>query len=264
MGAAAAPGAVELLVREVGVMMRVPVIRGIIDRRILVNFRVAPEVLQSVLPSPFRPQTVRGYGIAGICLIRLKQIRPRWIPAFAGLASENAAHRIAVEWDVQDQVETGVYIPRRDTSSWLASLAGDRVFPGVHNRARFDVREDGAHFHVAMQSLDGSAGLVVDADMTDDLGPDSIFSSVDDVSRFFESGSLGYSPSSTKQVFDGLELRSNQWRVEPLSVNHIESSLFDDPQVFPANAIAFDNALLMRNIDHEWHGRGALCCTSAA
>lgn len=243
--------------------MPIPVIRGVIDRRILVNFRVVPEVLQKVLPSPFRPQTVHGYGIAGICLIRLKQIRPRRVPAFLGLSSENAAHRIAVEWDVQDQVEMGVYIPRRDTSSWLASLAGDRVFPGVHNRARFDVREDGAHFHVAMNSLDGSAGLVVDADMTADLGPDSVFSSVEEVSRFFESGSLGYSPSSTRAVFDGLELRSHKWRVEPLSVNHIESSFFDDCQLFPDKAIAFDNALLMRNIDHEWHGRGALCCTSA-
>ena len=245
-------------------MLRIPVIGGVIDRRILANFRVDPDVLQKVLPPPFRPQTVQGYGIAGICLIRLKQMRPRRVPAWLGLSFENAAHRIAVEWDDRDQVSTGVYIPRRDTSSRLASLAGGRIFPGVHQRARFDVREDGAHFHVGMQSVDGSAGLVVDADIADDLGQDSIFSSVDDVSRFFESGSLGYSPSSTHHTLDGLELRSRNWRVEPLSINRIESSFFDDPQVFPPQSIAFDNALLMRNIEHEWHGRGVLCCTPSA
>ena len=75
--------------------MRIPVIRGLIDRRVLVNYRVDPEVLGKQLPAPFRPQLVRGYGIAGICLIRLKQIRPRFLPALCGIASENAAHRVA-------------------------------------------------------------------------------------------------------------------------------------------------------------------------
>ena len=36
--------------------MRLPTIRGVIDRRILVNFRVTPKVLENFLPSPFRPQ----------------------------------------------------------------------------------------------------------------------------------------------------------------------------------------------------------------
>ena len=82
-------------------MMRIPTIRGSIDRRILANFRVDPEVLATILPSPFRPQTVNGFGIAGICLIRLKHIRTKNFPAFLGISSENAAHRIAVEWDAE-------------------------------------------------------------------------------------------------------------------------------------------------------------------
>jgi hypothetical protein len=51
--------------------MRLPVIRGVIDRRILVNYRVAPEVLAKTLPPPFRPKLYNGHGVAGICLIRL-------------------------------------------------------------------------------------------------------------------------------------------------------------------------------------------------
>ena len=53
--------------------MRIPVIEGVIDRRILANYRVHPEVLAKLLPAPFRPKLIHGYGIAGICLIRLKQ-----------------------------------------------------------------------------------------------------------------------------------------------------------------------------------------------
>lgn len=36
--------------------MRIPVVRGVIERRILVNYRVDPEVLAPLLPSPFRPK----------------------------------------------------------------------------------------------------------------------------------------------------------------------------------------------------------------
>ncbi len=62
--------------------MRIPVIRGVIDRRILVNYRVDPEVLARMLPAPFRPKLVNGTGMAGVCLIRLKHIRPRLLPSF--------------------------------------------------------------------------------------------------------------------------------------------------------------------------------------
>jgi hypothetical protein len=47
--------------------MQIPVIRGVIDRRILVNFRVDPDVLARFLPAPFRPKLVNGAGMAGVC-----------------------------------------------------------------------------------------------------------------------------------------------------------------------------------------------------
>ena len=52
--------------------MQIPIIRGIIDRRILVNFRVGAAVLTRLLPAPFRPKLVNGAGMAGVCLIRLR------------------------------------------------------------------------------------------------------------------------------------------------------------------------------------------------
>ena len=223
--------------------MRIPTIHGLIDRRILVNFRVDPKVLSAVLPAPFRPQLVNGFGIAGVCLIRLKQIRPWFLPRFVGIGSENAAHRIAVEWDAPGEVRTGVYIPRRDTSSLLNSLAGGRVFPGVHCRAQFDVRETDREFRVSMNSVDGTAHLLVEAVTTSTFSRDSAFASLSEVSQFFELGSVGYSPDAARRRFDGLELRCQNWAVEPLAVRHIESSFFDDREVFPAGSVTFDNAL---------------------
>ena len=126
--------------------MWLPVIRGVIDRRILVNYRVDPSVLAQALPPPFRPKLYRGYGMVGICLIRLRGVRPRFLPSWLGISSENAAHRTAVEWDAGGSVREGVYVRRRDTSSRLNALAGGRAFPGIHAHARFTVRESGSHF----------------------------------------------------------------------------------------------------------------------
>ena len=85
--------------------MRFPVVRGNIKRRMLINFRVDAAVMQKVLPAPFRPKLHEGYAVAGICLIRLEGIRPAVFPAWAGFASENAAHRLAVEWEKQSSGE---------------------------------------------------------------------------------------------------------------------------------------------------------------
>jgi hypothetical protein len=58
-----------------------------------------------------------------------------------------------------------------------------------------------------------------------------------------------------------MELRCPNWKVEPLAVESVSSSFFDDPALFPRGSAQFDCALLMRNIEHEWHGHPDLCCT---
>ena len=240
--------------------MKIPVIRGTIDRRILANYRIDPEVLGSILPNPFRPRIVGGFGMGGICLIRLKSVRPRFFPFPWGIGSENAAHRFSVEWDVDGKSCEGVYIPRRDTSSRLNSLVGGRVFPGVHHHASFVVAETSENFSVAMESDDGETHVSIEGKVSNDFRHSSVFSSLSAASDFFQNGSLGYSATSTTGRFDGLELRCREWKMESLDVDNIKSSYFDDESRFPHGAIEFDCALLMRRIEHEWYGREDLCC----
>jgi hypothetical protein len=238
--------------------MSIPVIQGLIDRRILVNYRVDPRVLAEILPAPFRPQLVAGYGLAGICLIRLRRIRPQMAPWLPGISSENAAHRIAVEWTQDGQLRQGVYIPRRDTSSRLNALAGGRLFPGLHHHARFEVAESEKRLSVAFRSDDGSAHAAVAGRVSDAWPSTSAFDSLAEASAFFEAGSLGYSATGERGQFDGLELRTFGWHVEPLQIEQLESSYFGDHRLFPRGSLEFDCALLMRGIEHQWHARGRL------
>ena len=230
-----------------------PTMHGLIDRRILVNFRVQPDVIRKILPSYFRPKLVKGWAMAGICLIRLKSIRPRHFPLFCGMTSENAAHRIAVEWDENGFTREGVFIPRRDTSSALQAFAGGRFFPGVHHVATFEVKEDDQRFKLEMRSDDGVTFVQVNVHRASKLPDESIFESLDEASKFFARGSAGYSATRDPNCCDGLELFTSHWEVEPLDVQSVRSSFFDDLNQFPKGSIHFDCALLMQNIEHEWH-----------
>lgn len=238
--------------------MRIPTVRGMIDRRILVNYRVDPDVLAKFLPDPFRPKLINGQGMAGICLIRLKSLRPRFLPAFLGVSSENAAHRFAVEWDEAGQTGQGVYIPRRDTSSRFNVLVGGRLFPGMHHYAKFHVVEQNGDFLIDMTSSDGTH-LRVEGTAADDLPAGSIFGDLQQASNFFKAGSRGYSVTPKAGEFDGLELDTFNWQVQPLAVRKVVSTFFENEKIFPAGSIEFDCALLMQHLDHEWHELPSLC-----
>ena len=232
--------------------MKPPVMSGVIERRLLVNYRVDAEVAARLLPAPLRPQLVGGSAVAGICLIRLGHLRPRGLPRWIGLRSENAAHRVAVEWDAPHGVESGVYIPRRDTGALANAVIGGRLFPGEHHRARFHVDERGDRLGVAFESHDGDVRVDVQVELAGSLDGSRLFDDLEVASQFFRSGSLGFSPRHSGAHLDGLELETPAWRVEPVKLLEARSSFFEDPARFPSGSAQLDCALMMRDVAARW------------
>ena len=95
----------------------------------------------------------------------------------------------------------------------------------------------------------------LEAEKSADFPQSSVFKSLDESSRFFEAGCVGYSSRPDSCILDGLLLKVPHWRVTSLVVKKIRSSFFDDPNVFRSGQIEFDHALLMRDIQHEWHSQ---------
>ena len=229
--------------------MKPPVVRATMERRILVNYRIDPDVLVKTLPPPFRPALVHGRGIAGICLIRLGDVRPAGLPPALGITSENAAHRIAVEWDTPDGPVAGVYISRRDTSSRLTVLLGGRAFPGWHERARFRVEEAGGSYRVELSGK--GVEVTVAAHRSADVMPGSVFASVDEASAFFRCAPLGYAATPAAGVFDGVALATDGWSITPLHLDEVHSSILDrlgEP----------DSAFLMAGVETTWRAQPRL------
>lgn len=137
--------------------LQLPQIEGIIRRRLLVNFRVEPEVIQRQLPARFRPKLHAGSAVAGVCLIRLEEIRPAGFPGLLGVSSENAAHRIAVVWEENGEPREGVYIPRRDSGSVTIGWPGAGSFPVSMGPLAFRFRIPGSLWICAWSRVTGSS-----------------------------------------------------------------------------------------------------------
>jgi hypothetical protein len=237
--------------------MRISKVHGVIRRRLLVNFRVDPAAITRNVPAPFRPKLHDGWAVAGVCLIRLDEIRPKGFPRLAGISSENAAHRVAVVWEDESGPREGVYIPRRDTGSLINHVAGGRVFPGEHQRATFQVSDTEDRIALTMASADGTTRVEVVARPADSLPATSIFRSLDAASTFFEPGSLGFSTTCDGNRLDGVRLTTSSWQVGALDVERVHSSYFADPDRFPPGSVTFDCALIMRDVRHEWQEAAA-------
>jgi hypothetical protein len=230
-------------------------IHGIIDRRILLNYRLDAQALERVLPAPFRPKLYRGYGIGGVCMIRFKALRPRRVPQWLGMGSENAAHRFAVEWEQDGQHKEGVFIPRRDTNSWFNKQLGGRAFPGIFQRSQFEGRETEEALSLRVTHEDGAQALYFEGRVAQALPPTSLFSSVEEAAEFFSLGATGYSQTHVKDHYHGMDLRSSNWSVIPLAIEKAQSCFFDDANNFPPGTAELDCALLMRGIEHEWRSQ---------
>lgn len=233
--------------------MKIPTLKGIIKRRILVNYCAEADVIQKILPAGFRPKLFKGKAIAGICLIRLEHIRPTHLPEFIGVSSENAAHRIAVEWRENGETKEGVYIPRRDTDSFISSAVGGRLFPGEHHKAGFEIKETEDEIDFSMKSEDSEVSVSFNGKISENLPENSVFSSLKDASNFFEKGSLGFSATKDARKLDGILLEIENWKVVPIELGFVHTSFYEDETVFPKNSINFDHALLMQNVAHRWH-----------
>jgi hypothetical protein len=234
-------------------MLGLPALHGLVRRRILVNYRVDPDIVARQLPAPFRPKLVNGWAVAGICLIRLEELRPKGTPAFLGLSSENAAHRVAVTWtDDAGIARQGVYIPRRDTGALLPYLAGGRLFPGEPHPARLHVRDEAGTLRLVMATEDGAADVRLVARAGETIPSTSVFDSLDDASHFFAGGSVGYSARRTAPGVDGLQLRTRSWSIGILDAERVSSRYFEDTGRFPHGSVAYDSTFVMRDIPHEW------------
>jgi hypothetical protein len=179
------------------------------------------------------------------------------------MASENAAHRVAVEWDEGKERREGVFIPQRNTGSRFNKTLGGRVFPGVFSMSRFDARENGESIAIRVADDQGVEQVRFAGDVCEEHAKASVFPTLNEAANFFSLGATGYSVARDGKSFEGMELRSLSWKIAPMRMREAYSRWFGRHDLFPAGSVEFDCALVMRDIPHEWHSRPRIARTIA-
>lgn len=236
--------------------MRMPPLAAVVERRLLVNYRVDPDVARTLLPAPLEPQLVDGSAVAGICLLRLGVLRPAVVPFRIGWGAENAAHRIAVTWEDGGTRRSGVFVPYRHSASVLPVLAGGRLFPGVHHSARFEVDETAERVRVALIGRPSDRVETTDVDVDVRIGgpwTSALFPTLAAASEFFRRGSVGLSPSRDDRRLERMVLSTDAWHVEAATALSVRSSFFDR---LPAGSAELDSVLIMRDVPVTWSAPG--------
>lgn len=221
-------------------------IRATVRRRLLLSYRLDPEVAADWLPAGLRPQLVDGSAVAGVCLIALRSVRPAWLRADVGVRAESAAHRIAVEWTHDGVSRTGVYIRERHSASLGPVLGGGRIFPGPQTLARFRLDESDDRIRIAMTSR--TENVSVDARIGG-AWSSGLWAGPEEAAAFYEGGSLGWSPRRRGSELDALEVVAGEWRFDPVTVDRVNSSWIDG---MPHGSAVFDSALVVRDVVTRW------------
>jgi len=154
----------------------------------------------------------------------MEKLRPKGFPAITGLWSENMAHRVAVRYPVAGGFREGVFIWRR---------------------ARFQIEDDADELRMRVQT-DGGASDVSFHAAKAAWQPTPAFQTLPEISRFFERGACGYSCGRKGQELEGMQLKTEDWTVQPLTVKDLNTAFYTKHL-----QAEFDSALIMRNLAHE-------------
>lgn len=231
-------------------------VEGSIDWKIFINFKVELSVLRNYLPSPFIPQSVRGYGMSSIVLTKHKHLRSAGLSSTLGMRPMTAHHQIAVSWSEYGQKMEGQYQVRQDTSSLLQLMMGETLSGGVHHLARIRSKISGNKYAVSLRSIDQQGVSVqVLAKHAERFPMGSLMRNLDTAAAFLEKNRISYAPRYKTMIFEGTESSFSKYSLQPLRVERLHANYWESQAQFPAGSVFFDHALLMKGVTQSFSPR---------
>lgn len=227
-------------------------IEGVISRRLLVNATVDADVVRPLLPAGSAPLLVGAddRALVGVCLLRVRDLRPLGLPRAIGRSFEGVAHRISV---TRADGSAAVHIVRRETPDRVARVIGGRLFPGTHwpidlRPTRGDLRVEGTG--------DGGPPLLVDVlDEAPATGsPRSVLGDDAAASTFFVGADRATSPSRRTGRHEELLMQAAPFTVRSVRVRELVlDRLAWALGGVPSTGLSFDSAFLVRDVAVRFH-----------
>ncbi len=233
-------------------MKRLAQATGILEDTILLNFRTDVEVVKRLLPSPFEPRLVDGFGLVGILLFKMRDLeceRNIGLPTFS---SEHVLYRIAVTWQQGGRRYHGMYILRHEVNTRLPIRQTRRgLFPLAAIPVTWRRMPWSGSFEWTLKNRN-RLRLEIGARLSRKFPVESVFESLEAASDFFARERAAVAPRYQKTVFANTHFLPLNWSLKPLHIHQLKTDFSQLENLFPKGSIFFDSGLIWLQMPCRW------------
>jgi uncharacterized protein YqjF (DUF2071 family) len=219
----------------------------------LVNFAVAPEVLQALLPTPLTPALHNGSAFLAVVIADMDRMRPAFLSRVLGVSYRQVAYRAIVECEG----ERGVYFLRSDADNDLMCRLGNLMSDFRFHFADIAHEQSETAFRYDLTSYsEDPADIHALFDLTQTshtLPPTSRFASLPEAQKFLVE-------LYTAFVVNGPHVKIRTLRVErgalDITVVPDRTQVYEFMQcspAFPEGSASIDSIFYIGTLPYYWH-----------
>jgi hypothetical protein len=226
------------------------------DHGLVVSWAVPAHALEPLVPPGLELDTYDGqWGLVAIALVQTRNLRPAFLPVWAGRDYALTGYRIFVKHRHQKgRTRRGLYIVRSDTDKRSMKLGGNLFTHYRYRLASIDIALSGGRLDVRIATAAAEADLRITAYLADQpapLPPSSPFRSDRDARRF--AGPLPWTFDHEPQTNSIVMIRGHrsQWRPQPVAVE-VKACGFLERAPLAAAGPRLASAFHFEGIDYGW------------
>lgn len=229
------------------------------EHSLVIAWALPAQILEPLVPPGLSLDTYDGHwGFVVIAMVQTRNLRPAFLPAWAGRDYALTGYRIFVRHrDRTGRTRRGLHILRSDTDRRSMKLGGNLLTHYRYRRAGIDIAPAAGRLDVRITTPDAEADLDVVAWLHDEpaaLPPTSPFRSPRDARRF--AGPLPWTFDHEPQTGSIVMIRArrSEWHPQPTAVE-VKTCTFLERVPFTAAEPRLASAFHVAGIDYGWeHG----------
>jgi hypothetical protein len=230
-------------------------VKAYFDFSLVITFAYPVELLAPLLPPGLTLDTYGDDGFVAIGLVKVRGLRPAWMPAALGQDFFLTGYRLFVRYQtLEGRRLRGLYVLRSDADKKLMVMLGKITTNYLFEKAEMSMQESDRQLTVKITTPGGELQLHLIADLSKTVAtpPEgSPFPDLAKARRF--AGPLPYTFSyeaRTKSMVI-VEGRREDWIPVPVSVQ-VQACTFLSLPPYNGFEGKLANAFLIRNISYEW------------
>jgi Uncharacterized conserved protein (COG2071) len=222
---------------------------GTIERCWLFTYQTPVDDARALVPSELELVTRGDRAFWNMVICRLKAMRPKGFPAFAGFSYWHVAYRLYVRcYPRNGPPIEGIYFTRSDCDSRLMTGMGNLLTDYRFHTAGIRIVEEAPQLHIAVHSPDAPARITLDRATPPRLPDDSAFASLEEAAAFLKYQPFGISQDRRGRAnIVAIERDESAWQSRLIHVSAAEWAFLAGKRLRPE--ICYEVA----PIDYQWN-----------